>query len=115
MLETLRRTRAGAIAEQRRKKGTSLRSEMSSHFPSQKASETSGKPKKTKRGTWKHKFVCLPYHKQDKIPTYEVEKDEMFEADLGEKLVEFDKLDMKAEEFCDVLYNEGGGFCVSVM
>ena len=40
----------------------------------------------------------------------------MFEAGLGEKLVEFDKLDMKAEEFCDVLYNvfpklrEGRGF-----
>ena len=53
---------------------------MSSHFPSRKVSETSGISKKTKRGTWKHKFVCLPYHKQDKIPTYEVEKDEMFEA-----------------------------------
>ena len=52
---------------------------------------------------------------QDKIPTHEIEKDEMFEAG-GEKLVEFDKLDRKAEEFCDVLYNafpklrEGGGF-----
>ena len=48
--------------------------------------------------------VCLTIN-GDKIPTYEVEKDEMFEAGLGEKLVEFDKLDMKAEEFCDVLYN----------
>ena len=92
MLETLRRTRAGAIAEQRRKKGTSLRSEMSSHFPSRKVSETSDKSKQSVAHGSISLCVCLTINRIKSLLM-------MFEAGLGEKVVEFDKLDMKAEEF----------------
>ena len=43
---------------------------------------------------WKHRFVCLAYRDQVKIPTTDTDKDELLKAGLGEKVVEFDDLDM---------------------
>ena len=69
-----------------------------------------------KKCVWKHKFVCLAYHDQRKIPTTDVEKDDLLQAGLGEKEIEFDDLDVGAEDFRDLLYHhfpslkEGGGF-----
>ena len=77
---------------------------------------TSKKRKTAKRNVWKHRFVCLAYHDQEKIPTADVEKDDLFAAGLGEKEVEFETLDMNGEEFRDLLYREfpklreAGGF-----
>ena len=34
---------------------------------------------------WKHKFVCLAYRDQHRIPTTDVEKDDLLQAGLGEK------------------------------
>lgn len=43
---------------------------------------------------WKHRFVCLAYRDQCKIPTSDVEKDDLFRAGLGEKEVVFDSLQL---------------------
>ena len=52
---------------------------------------------------WKHTFVCLAYRDQNRIPTTELEKDELYEAGLGTKDIEFSSVNMNAEEFRDVL------------
>lgn len=72
--------------------------------------------KKRKKNPWKHRFVCLAYYDQPKIPTTDGDKDELIKAGLGEKCVEFPSLDIDAEEMCDIIYSafpklkEGGGF-----
>ena len=64
---------------------------------------------------WKHRFVCLAWCDQHKIPTTDVEKDDLLEAGLGEKVIEFPSLDANGEEFKEI-YSEypklrdGGGF-----
>ena len=62
------------------------------------------KKKQAARATkcaWKHRFVC----DQAKIPTTDLEKDELLQAGLGEKLVEFGNIDMDGEQFRDHLYS----------
>lgn len=59
---------------------------------------------KKKKGVWKHKFYCLAYVGQSRLTTSEAERDDLFEAGLGEKEVEFDKLDISADEFKEVLF-----------
>ena len=54
---------------------------------------------------WKHKFYCLAYVGQRHVPTSEAEKDDLFEAGLGEKEVEFDQLDISADEFKQILFD----------
>ena len=79
---------------------------MATKFPSRTVPNRggfSGVIKKKKRPKWKH--MCLPYHKQTRIPTMESDKDELFEAGLGEKIIEFDELEMSAEQFRDTLYD----------
>ena len=96
-LDVLKRMRAGMTAEKRRderKRGAVKK--MSSLFSSKKR-------KTAKRSVWKHRFVCLAYHDQDKIPTTDVDKYDLFAAGLGEKEVEFETLDMNSEEFWDLL------------
>ena len=69
-----------------------------------------------KKCSWKHKFVSLAYHDQNRIPATDTEKDNLLQAGLGEKEIEFDSLDLNADEFRDVLYDhfpylrDGGGF-----
>ena len=58
-----------------------IRSEVASAFVS-----SSKKPKKC---VWKHRFVCLAWRDQQKIPTTDTDKDDLLEAGLGEKLIEF--------------------------
>ena len=65
------------------------------------------------RCVWKHRFVCLAYTDQTRIPTSDFEKDE---AGLGEREIEFFSQDMGFDGIKDVLFNEfpclqdGGGF-----
>ena len=67
------------------------------------------------KGTcWKHKFVCLSYTDQEKIPTTDFDKEELFQAGLGEKQINFDDIDINQEDFKDVILDtfpriEGGG------
>ena len=95
------------------------------------ARSNKGKGRNTKRGIrnemaslfnkkakieWKHRFVCLSNPEQQRIPTTDNEKDILFKAGLGEKLVEFNNMDATAEEIRDVLYmafpklQNAGGF-----
>ena len=66
---------------------------------------------------WKHRFVCLAYSDQTRMPTTDAEKDELLEAGLGEKEVEFvfsDDMDFNGVK--EVLFQafprlqDGGGF-----
>lgn len=72
--------------------------------------------KKRSKPAWKHRFVCLAYYGQSRVPTTDADKDELYEAGLGEREVEFEHLDIDANQFRDVLLNafpklqEGGGF-----
>ena len=59
---------------------------------------------KRKKAAWKHNFFCLAYVGQDRLPTSEAEKDELFEARLGLKEIEFEHLDLTAEQFKEVLF-----------
>ena len=85
-----------------------IKSELANTFPCKKA--------KNVKPAWKHRFVCLARRDQLKIPTTDIEKDDLLEAGLGEKCVEFSSLDIDGEQFRDKLYSEfpklreGGGF-----
>lgn len=59
--------------------------------------------KRSKVAVWKHRFVCLAYRDQVKIPTTDTDKDDLLKAGLGEKVIEFDDLDMDANSFRDVI------------
>ena len=63
------------------------------------------KNKASSKCVWKHKFVCLAFHDQSRIPTTDCEKDTLLEAGLGEKEIEFDDLDIDYPRL-----SEGGGF-----
>ena len=60
--------------------------------------------------------MCLARTGQNRIPLSESEKDKLFSAGLGEKELEFPKLDTTADEFRDILYEgfprlrDGGGY-----
>ena len=61
--------------------------------------------KKRKKGmTWKHKFFCLAYVGQTRLPANEAQREELFEAGLREKEVEFDNIDISTDEFKEVLF-----------
>ena len=63
-----------------------------------------GGRKMSSRCAWKHRFVCLAYCDQCKIPTSDVEKDDLLRASLGEKEVSFESLELSADEFKKVLF-----------
>ena len=45
--------------------------------------------------------ICL-YRDQDKIPS-DTDKDDLLKAGLSEKVIEFDVLDIDADDFCQVI------------
>lgn len=69
--------------------------------------------KRVKGASWKHRFVCLAYRDQSKLPTTDTEKDDLLKAGLGEQIIEFDDLDMDANEILLEAYpqlKDAGGF-----
>lgn len=52
--------------------------------------------------TWKHRFVCLPYLDQVRIPTTDTDKDDLLKSGLGEKVIELN-LDLNVNEFKDAI------------
>ena len=107
-LSALKRMRAGMKADDKisRKR---IKKEMCGLFRSKK-------PKKEKRVVWRHKFVCLAYRDQERIPTVDADKEEHYRAGLGEKEIAFETLDLSQVEFRNLLLEhyprlkEGGGF-----
>ena len=102
-MSALNTIRAGKIAEDRRTAvpKSRVKRALSSLFKSNRG-------KKVKRQTgWKHTFICLAYRDQGRIPTTDIDKDELYEAGLGMKEIEFDSVDMSAEELRKGIF-EGG-------
>ena len=64
-----------------------------------RAGSVFGSYNKKKKGAWKHKFFCLAYVGQVRIPTSESD------AGLGEKDVEFEQLDISPDEFKEVIFS----------
>ena len=62
-----------------------------------------GKRKNTIKVAWRHKFVCLAFRNQERVPVTDYEKEELRQAGLGEKLIEFDTLEMTQKQFKDHL------------
>ncbi len=58
-----------------------------------------------KRCGWKHRFFCLSMKDEDRLPTTEIQNDDLYKAGLWEKVVEFSSLNMSADEFKEVLYD----------
>ena len=87
-LNALRGMRRGVREDSGRKKR--IKSEMSSVF--------SSSSKKAKKCAWKHRFVCLAWRDQQRIPTTDTEKDDLLEAGLGEKVVSFPSHEATGEE-----------------
>ncbi len=101
------------VKSQKRK----AKDEVSSLFKKKsKVSGPTGNATECSKKAWKHKFVCLAFHDQSRIPTTEVDKDDLLRAGLGEKEVVISNLEIGADEFRDLLYHhfpslkEGGGF-----
>lgn len=92
-----------------------VKEEVSSLFGHSRLGHSRQSTSKTKC-EWKHKFICLASHEQVRIPTTDWEKDALLEAGLGEKEIEFNDLNISADEFRDLLYEhfprlkDGGGF-----
>ena len=108
-LDALRRMRAGMTADRRVEKRKRMKNEVSMLF--------NKKPKvEKKRVVWRHKFVCLAHRDQDRIPTTDAEKEELYQAGLWEKEIEFESLDIPQSEFREKLFKsfprlrDGGGF-----
>ena len=107
-LDALKKMKAGRNAnKQTERKRVKL--EMSSLFRSKK-------PRIQQKCAWRHNFFCLAYTDQDKSPTCEADKDELFRAGFGEKEISFEDVNTSQEEFHEIIHDhyprlrEGGGF-----
>ena len=98
--------RSGEGAGKQRKR---VREEMASMFHYQN-------PKKLKERVWRHNFFCLAIAEQQKCPSSEIEKEDLFRAGLGEKEICFDDMHISQENFHDKVIShfprlkDGGGF-----
>lgn len=110
----MNRIRAGIKADKRvADRQKQAKKEVSSLF---RSGPSSKKNKSEKKVAWRHKFVCLAYRDQDRSPTTDADKDELFQAGLGEKEIMFPSLDMDASAFKELLLEsfpklkDGGGY-----
>ena len=86
----------------------------------------SKKSKKVKLCAWKHNFCCLARRDQQRSPTTESEREELYRAGLGFKDIVFNDIYINKEEFHESILENfprlryGGGFrflkgwCVSI-
>lgn len=68
-----------------------------------RCASTPKKGGKRRKIVWKHKFFCLAYVGQSQLPITEKDKNELFEAGLGEKEIEFEQLDVSPEQFRKII------------
>ena len=109
-LDALKRMKAGMVADKAvdRKRA---RKEVCNLFHSKKK-----KVQSASKAAWRHKFVCLAYKDQARIPASDIDKEELYQAGLGEKEICFPSLNLTPEEFKELLYDqfpplrEGGGY-----
>ena len=93
-----------------------IKDEVNYLFKYKKGKGTVEGKSKGKGAMWRHRFVCLAYKDQRRIPTTDKEKDDLLKAGLGEKVVVFDDLDMGPYSYREKLLQEfprledGGGF-----
>ena len=90
-MKTLRRMREGLAGTTKKR----AREEMTSLLR--------GKRKNTIKVAWHHKFVCLAFRNQERVPVTDYEKEELRQAGLGETLIVFDTLEMTQKQFKDHL------------
>ena len=106
--------KAGVKAEQVRATERQSKQEVTKLFNN--ATPAKHKMKIKASTVWKHKFSCLAYRGQIRIPTTDVEKDDLLQAGLGEKEISFHDMNASAEEFRDIICGEfpqlkkAGGF-----
>ena len=111
-MDMLKRMKAGAKAEKMREGKRKAKEEVGQLFNYSKRKKCEA----VKKIKWKHKFVCLAYRDQPRIPTSEVEKDDLLQSGLGEKEIVFYDMNLNAEQFQEVLYEhyhqlrQAGGF-----
>ncbi len=113
-MNMLKRMKAGATAERIRESKRKSKDEVHKLFNY----ATPAKRKKNSQSTnqWKHKFLCLAYRGQERIPTTDVEKDDLLQAGLGEKEIIFEDLNIDTPKFRNILCDkfpqlaDAGGF-----
>ena len=104
-LSALKGMRRGLRDDTGRKKR--IKSEISGVFSSSKRAKKSVE--------WKHRFVCLAWRDQSKVPTTDTEKDDLLEAGLGEKVITL-PTGGSGDDLREALFNEypklrtAGGF-----
>ncbi len=113
-MDVLRRMKAGVKAEKVRATKRQSKQEVTKLFD---YATPAKRKKKVKASTeWIHKFSCLAYRGQIRIPTTDVEKDDLLQAGLGEKEISFHHMNASAEEFRDIIcekfpqLKKAGGF-----
>ena len=93
-----------------------MRKEFSQAFKRKSGAQPNTVAKRSKRTAWKHHFICLAFYTQRKISTTESDRDELFEAGLGRKEIEFTSLDLEPKDFRELIYEmfpklrEAGGY-----
>ena len=102
MLEQIERCDRALAAIRRHRPHTqlsSVRNELLSTVRGSSRGRIVGSPRASKRKcVWKHKFMCLAYCGQSKLPSSEADRDELFEAGLGEKDIEFEDVNCSPNE-----------------
>ena len=105
-MEVFQKMRSGDKFEAKQRKRKKMKNEMSRLFNFKKA----------KSAAWHHKFVCLAYVDQSKIPSTDYDKDELYQAGLGEKEITFEDINITLSQFKDIIFESfpkleaGGGF-----
>ena len=80
-LDALKRMRPGMTADKKVEKRKRIKTKMSTLFRK--------KQKVEKRVAWCHKFVCLAFREQNRQPTTDADKEELYQAGLGVKELGF--------------------------
>ena len=107
-MAALREARSGSIAvEQRRNFGGKRRSTGATAFR---------QPKRPKPNSWTHKFFCLAETEESRVPSTNIQRNELVLAGLGERRVTVPDVNCSPQEFQEILLTEfpklrmGGGF-----